>query len=44
MLHEAGFSDVSVLDAEALGRRYLPLEAQAPLRLPGSTVVAVATV
>lgn len=44
MLRDAGFGDVRVLDARALGRRFLTSKAQAPPRLPGSTVVAVATV
>jgi len=42
LLRTAGFSRIEMFDAAALRARYLP--GRADLRLPGSTVIAVATV
>jgi hypothetical protein len=42
LLRTAGFSRIEMFDATALRARYLP--GRADLRLPGSTVIAVATV
>ena len=42
LLRTAGFSRVEMFDATALRARYLP--SRADLRLPASTVIAVATV
>lgn len=42
LLHEVGFRSVALMDAHALQARYLP--AHPSLRLPSSTLLAVATV
>jgi hypothetical protein len=42
LVGDAGFSDVELLDADALGDRYLRDRAELPI--PNSTVTAIATV